>query len=531
MIELGTLRKKIDFDRLGRARLPVAGLIDYIGPGADRLRFTDSMTQVSDDLLRLVSPHHILKFKSSHKSDSCILSFSTKNEVEELTLKFKDLITGWEKDFEVSCNSPGIQGEGGFSVWLTCLPSDQGSAYDHELQFFLENWPNGAWFVTLQGKINGRWGRFSNARNDHFAFGLVVISNQNYRTADVIWEYIKELDTTEQEQILKRIHRRLQNCYAPEAWTELEWLEALWQKLTQHLANVTDLSPRVIALSEERNEGVAATSWVPQNSLATKLQLLYSQRGKAYRDLPNPRQLLSVKCLQVLGRMKYGVRPLLNDGVLNNMVAFSFSNPAEIVAGKEPRCFNMQGFEAVLKMEDVSDKLRLLRQHEWQPGEGDYLGSLHYRFATEQLAANFMASMSGNEYRRGKALSLCRNTTSMPLPGAPSSLAAGSPVLDLSDRIYDEEYTEPLEVDLLKGMVKFLSMYARACRWEMRKPGCLEDIWNRAKRHLGSQKDFELVLGYLLTLGKDVFLYYLLLWEAAIKADVDAKEGVLYVRQ
>jgi hypothetical protein len=182
-------------------------------------------------------------------------------------------------------------------------------------------------------------------------------------------------------------------------------------------------------------------------------------------------------------------------------------------------------------MEDLSERLRLLRQHEWQPGEGDYLGSLHYRFSLDLLRANYRASLSGNEYRRGKALSICRNIRSMALQGVPQPIRNSQTVLNLDTRIYDEDYVMPMDEENVQLITKFLSGYARACRWEVRKPGTLEDIWNQVRNHLGSRQDLELVLGYLLTLGKDVFLYYLLLWEVVFKTDVDSQEARIYVRK
>jgi len=89
----------------------------------------------------------------------------------------------------------------------------------------------------------------------------------------------------------------------------------------------------------------------------------------------------------------------------------------------------------------------------------------------------------------------------------------------------------PLEEEHIQLIAKFLSRYARVCRWEVRNPGILADVWNRARNHLGSQQDLELVIGYVLTLGKDVFLYYLLLWEAVFKTDVDNLEARNYVRK
>ncbi|PNU19690.1 hypothetical protein C2E25_11345 [Geothermobacter hydrogeniphilus] len=531
VFQLGKYRKPADFDRVGRVRIPLAGLVDFLGPGADTLIFIDHNSQVHEDLLRLVAPHQILDFRTSQHVDKYVLRFSTRDEVEEVSLIIKDMITGWKKELSVRCNASKVQGDGSFSVWLSCSSSRQDMTHEHELEFFLENWPNGAWIISLSGKINGRWGRFSNVRNDHYAVGLPVVGNQIYKSAEVNWSYIKDLSTAEKENILKRIHRRLLDCYAPEAWREIEWLGFLWARLTDEFADEETPRLRIITLAEEVHDDSSDPSWVPLFSLVSKFPKLYSQLGKTYRNLPNRRQLMSLKCLMVLGEMKYGVLPLLQNGTLNNMAAFGFSNPREMQLGRPPKKFSLSGFEEALKMEDLSERLRLLRQHEWQPGEGDYLGALHYRFASEKLTQNYRASMTGNEYRRGKALSLCRNLRTISLQGAPSHLTSGPGFLNLSTAIYDEEAQISVEEDHIEHITRFLSHYARACRWEIRCPGTLETVQQKAIEHLGSKEDFDLVLGYLLVLGKDLFMFYLMMWEAAFKADVDHQEGVIYVRQ
>jgi hypothetical protein len=154
------------------------------------------------------------------------------------------------------------------------------------------------------------------------------------------------------------------NCYSPESWEQIDWLGDLWQRFAIHLVKDRELSPNLISLAEERHEGGNDIGWIPMFSLATKIPFLYSQLGRSYRELPNPRQLLSIKCLRVMGSMKYGVLSLMRDGILNDMVVFGFSNPAEIVAGKEAKGFDLRRFEAALKMEDVEERLKLLRQHE-----------------------------------------------------------------------------------------------------------------------------------------------------------------------
>jgi len=529
-LRLGTFNRIVNFDRVGRVRIPLAGLVDSLGPGADTLSFIDHESQRSEDLLRLVAPHQILDFQTSRHTDKVVLSFSTKDEIDLVSLNIKDMISGWKKELTISCNSTEMQGEDDFSLWLFSQKTER-NTFHYELQFFLENWPNGAWIVTFKGRIGGRWGRFSNPRNDHFAIGLQIVDNQAYLSADVTWEHIKELPEEQKEIIFKRIHRRLLNCYAPQAWESIEWLGFLWSKLADGFAEEEVLRERVITLAEELHDESNNPSWVPMFSTISKFPNLYSQPVRAYRDLPNPRQFLSIKCLKIIADLKYGVLPLLLEGVLDIKLAFGFSNPMEMHQGKLPKRFSLEGFENALKREDISDRIRLLRQHEWQPGDGDYLGALHYRFAEEKLVQNFRASMSGNEYRRGKALSLCRNMHTIPLEQAPPHLTVGPGMLNLSREVYDEENQASVEEDHLQQITKFLSQYARACRWELRHPGTLAKNKDRAIKHLGTEQNYDLVLGYLLHLGKDLFMFYLMLWESAFKTDVDHLEGAIHVRK
>lgn len=530
-LKLGDFSQYVDFDRTGRKRIHLSGLVDYLSPGNDKLLFINQENQVEESLARFVAPHQILEFKVERKIDKYVLHLSTKNEIEEISLSIKDLIAGWKSKLTISCNSTEIYEEGSFSVYFCCGLNQQDSTYSHELQFFLENWPNGAWVISLNGKINGRWGRFSNARGDHYIVGIPVVGNTLHQSSEIVWDYIANLSLAQKESILKRLHRKLLNCYASEAWEEVRWMGSLWEKLTDDFSEQTVIPQRIITLAEERYDDSNTPSWVPMFSLISKFPKIYSQLGSAYRNLPNPRQLLSLKCLAILGEMKYGVLPLIFDQTLNNMLGGAFSNAAEMQQGNNPRNFSLVRYQTALKLEDVSTRLRLLRQHEWQPGDGDYLGALHYLFVSEQLVQAFRASMTGNEYRRGKALALCRAMNLIPLPGAPAHLVTGPCFLNLSNEIYDEEYQASVEEDHLHDITRFISQYARACRWETRKSGTLERVHQKAILHLGSKEDVGLALSYLLLLGKDLFMFYLLLWETAFRTDADHQEGTIYVRK
>jgi hypothetical protein len=528
-LRLGAFRKRVNFDRCGCARLPLAGLVDFLGPESDTLQFIGDETYHCEDLIRIVAPHQVLNFSALYKSASCKATIGTAEEILVLNLKVKDLFTGWEKQLELSCNATEFQDHEGFQAWLTCSPQNHRGVYDHELQFFTEQWPNGAWIITLEANINGRWGRLSNARGDHYAVGMLVVANQLYKGVSTPLNYARELSDQEKFDVLRRTHKRLLECYAPEVWENVQWLGGLWSALVEEFGDKEEFTDQLLELSEAK-PWEASGSWIPMYSLQSRVAKLYAQPAKIYRSIRDVRNSLALKSLKMIGELKYGLLPLFQEGRIHQMLIFGFSNAVQIAQGQEPKKFNLKNYEEALKNQDLSDRLRLLRQDEWQPGDGDYLGSLHYLYAWERLTSRYQASLAGNEFRRGKALLLCRNLRGYTPQGFPPHLAAMQP-LSLYERPEDPEAEIPVEKEHLLSINRFLFLFAKACRWEVRSPGTVEDFLSKAKAAVGSAEDLEGNLGFLLHVGKDLLCFYLMLLEAILKSDHDRLEGGAYVRK
>jgi hypothetical protein len=221
--------------------------------------------------------------------------------------------------------------------------------------------------------------------------------------------------------------------------------------------------------------------------------------------------------------MKYGLLPLFHEAVLNQFFAFGYLNVQKIISkGEEPFQFNMKQYESALKMNDLTDRMRLLKQDDWLPGDGDYLGALHYLYALEKLEERYRNTLTGNEQRPGKALYLCRSMLNYPIHGLPSHLASG--LTHLGFIVAENEDDLSTEQTLILEICKFLSLFARVCRWETRNHGCLEHFITQVKNIVEESNQFESFFGYLLYIGKEIFGFYLMLWEAVLRTDYNTGE-------
>ena len=230
-----------------------------------------------------------------------------------------------------------------------------------------------------------------------------------------------------------------------------------------------------------------------------------------------------------MSSIKYGLLAMIKESALHQIFAFGFTNAHLIEQGKEPHQFNMQRYELALKMQDLTERLRLLREDDWQPGDGDYLGALHFLYAMERLQQFYLDTLAGNGYRRGKALGLCRSLHHYPLNNVPAHLGSGMSYLHFLNSNHEDELS--VDQEHVLQISRFLSLFAKVCRWETREQGNLQQFLAKARQIVADNGQFESVLGYLLYIGKDIFGFYLLLWEAVLTADYNIGENRSYVRK
>jgi len=176
-----------------------------------------------------------------------------------------------------------------------------------------------------------------------------------------------------------------------------------------------------------------------------------------------------------------------------------------------------------LNARDFPERVRLIRDEDWKPAPGDYLGPLHYRFAIEKLRQSYDDSLSGNEYRRGRSLllskKLVRSTVADFGEGLPAHLVS-IPDMGLLQAVPEEGWLQ--EDENLIGMIHFHFLLAGCCRWDVRSPGTLANFMSHISS-LDSKSDSDIneTLSYILFIGSEVLGFYLLFWEFVMAADVD----------
>jgi len=513
-LHLGTFSKQIDFNNCGSKRLPLSGLVEHLGPGANTLIFYNETTSSMEDLLHLVVPHETLSYSISCKGNQYRIHFTLSQEVAEVSLKATDLISGRIETLLLICNRSYVLADSGINGLLTGGPD-----FNHELQIFLDSWPNGAWIIDIEAKIDDRWGNFSNTRGDVYNTGFILREGVITNYPHAILKDLQTVGFDEKLEILKRVNEKLLVCYALESWHELNWLEALWQMLLDDFKGKYAYISELLLLSEQTAPEVASSSWIPLFSITSRYSFLYALPIQYYRDFHRYANSLLIKSLITMSRMKDGILNLFAENVLNQIFAVGYSNIHNMMRGAEPYQFSMKNYREAIMANDLTERMRLLSDDDWVPGKGDYLGALHYLYAMGKLQQRYTDTMAGNDLRRGKALFLCHSMRNYQIPNLANCLANKPSHLGLISPQTQDDLTVGQEHIL--QIDRFLSFFAKLCRWESRNKGNLDQFIANANQVVGGERLFELTLGYLLHIGKDLFSFYLMLWEAVLITDYD----------
>jgi len=522
-LSLGEFSKKVEFSTCGCKRLPLSGLVEYLGPLADTLRFVDEETGNTEDLLHLVSPHEVLNFSVRRKSDRYLILFSLAQEALAINLTANDILSGRTESVLLACNRAFERTESGINGWLTCDRDDVKGLYNHELRINIDNWPDGAWVLDLDANINGRWGGFSNSRGDAFCTGLIIIDGTLCMSTSCVEEDLKTMGLDYQFEVLQRIHEKLLYCYAIESWGELNWLEVLWHYLLARFDKQRAYAPQLISLAEMIAPDGSSSSWVPMLSISSHAPWIYALPAGIYKNISLKANSSLLKVLGTMSAFDLGLLAQIKESVLHQIFAFGFANVHGMMQGDEPKHFSLKTYGDAIRSLDLTERLRQLNEDDWQPGDGDYLGGLHYLYAVERLQHSYLDTLPGNDYRRGKALYLCRTLHHYQPNGIPAHLANGPGCLHFLNNATEDELT--VDQDNVLLISQFLSQFAKVCRWEARKQGTLQQFMTKSRQLVADDDQFESILGYLLYIGREIFGFYLLLWEAILIADYTIEEG------
>ncbi len=530
-LELGGFRQWVKFEQVGSRRLHLASLVEHVRPDSSTLMFRPEGVDYGVPLVQLIVPHQVLRFNAVQKPERFDLVFRLAASADRIRLAAIELIGGQDIRVDLGCDDISVLQDPSAKAWTFSAPEPDGVAYT--LVVPLDRWAPGIWMVSLDARISGRWGTLTNARGDTYSAGFLLGAGGRSGSRMEADAWLDGLNDDQALEVLTRVHSFVLVCHAQEAWSQMGWVGDFWRRLVGRFGpQGGSVLQELGRLSGQHPPETASLSWVPLLSIPVALPWLLAQSSSSYSVLadaptrPTSGQSGLTRSLGLLPAFSGDLLRLFTDGILDSIFAGAFSNLAGMARGEKPQGFRVQALHDALKVSDLSGRWRLLRQEDWQPGRGDYLGALHYHFALAHLRERYQNSLEGNELRRTRSLYLLNRLNHCALDdfgeGYPAHLCGQHATLGLladagPSLLTDEELQQQ---ENLHAMVSFLSLMAQVCRWEVRAAGTLDQFQAALRRAAGfSEDDLHSVVAYLLHLGEEVLGYYLLLWELAFASE------------
>jgi hypothetical protein len=523
-LSLGCFRKEIS-SRSGMCRLHLSALAEYLEPGNSQL-WIELPGQPREPLLELVTPHQILSMAARSEGSALVISLDLPAAAQTMRCSAQELLGGDRHDVDLGCNDAQARLDRTALVWLSCSERRANGCFTHILELPLERWPRGAWLLNIEVKLNGRWGALVNERQDVYAWGFLLDEIGAIGAAIQQRWLTQQLSTLDSEQIarvFKRVHRALLPCYAPESWQGIAWLDEAWRQLANHFSpNNGQSFIELAALDALGPPETAQASWFPLLSPGAVMPWIFACAANRYQALRNRAGLLGK-----LAEIRPPLCDLFRQHYLESTVAFGYTNVRQMQSGVPPRGFSLERYQQAMVSRNLDDAWSQLSREDWRPAEGDLLGPVHYRFALGSMRTRYQRTLSGNELRRGWTLQLTRSSQHLSLgdliQGYPANLNERDCRLGLMMEHPWDGWTQ--EQENLLSIVRFLWLFAGICRWEPRSAGALA-TWQNAMSRITLPNSNALLqgLGYLLYVGRDIFEFYLLLWELLFAADADESE-------
>lgn len=520
-LRLGDWSLRVDFSRHASKMLGAAFLASRLAPGANALVYENEVTGTSLELLRLTQPHEVAGFTTQVQSGQFVIRLHVNEAVEAVAVRVSALLSDDEDEFTLAANAPEWSGSRFGRARLMVLQSETGghTAY---VYLDLDYWPAGAWMFNLDARIKGVWGHLQNSRQDVFSAGLLWAGDGQALAPKAWLDQLENMEDKPASELLARLHAALQICYAQEAWERIAWLGEAWTALAQHWRGREEEALPILAdMAAMRPPADSSPSWVPQLSIAATLPGLFALAAGEYRcvnEKPHP----TTKALRAMNDMEL-CWPAVFPDLLHVSAAAACGNLHAIAArGAPPEGFDPQRYIEALHSVPYQEYEYPLSDEDTLPGQGSYLGPLHYRHAWRALEIAYERTLQGNDIWRGQGIGLaqhaCKVMPTLDGWGIPAAWHGRSPHLDAwhadPDAVEEEEVLQQREN--LDHIAHLLAGLALACRREARLPGALDRYLSQL-----NQATFSVAgpLAFLLKIGEALFAYYLLLWEFVLITD------------
>jgi len=537
VLQLGSFSQFVNFTRVGAITLPLGNLQEYMGTGKNHLCMCCDDWAEPLPLVHLVSPFTATEFTCHDDAAGKRVEVALAESIEGIRIITENLLDGERAEIEFShitmAKDNLMQG-----VVVTCFSS---SPEQLTLYISANSWPPGLWLVHFHVKASGRWGMLTNEAHQFYAEGQLahekkVISlihtmfDPLCRKENATDEFGFEREPGEAMLMFHRLQHALYLRYAAGIWYRLVWIEKYWAMICKdYLIRIKDGAhlSTLLRLSTQWRDHSFQEGELPSLHIGAMLPGMYGLHRNQYRIKGEIRNsLLSV--FKFIPRMGDLVRAFSSSD-LEVAALFGFSNAEEVsTQNAKPQSFSFETYKMVLIARNFPEKNHLLYDNQWLPGNGDYLGPIHYRYAVMKLKEAFENNLVIDSLIRGKALGMVREFSSKHLDCycSANGLTDFSRTIDLG--LWEEGDGIPLDIsdeattqrEHCERMIRFLSLFAQVCRMENRQPGTIDaflDSFEKIPRL--SEKECRESLAFLLYVGEDLFAFYLLLWEMIFTAD------------
>lgn len=517
-LRLGDWVQYVDFSRTPTKRLAAAFLVSHISPQSNRLIYRNLATGIDFELLNLVQPHSVESVTPRLTDGLLKIVFVLPRGLEALTIRAQDMVSGKNFESVVEANEGRWSSHSFGRAQLMCI-TRQGGGESAELLLDLEVWPAGAWLLRFDGRVDGILGHLENERQDQFAVGFLCSEQGNPISERKFLSRISELSDNEALEMLARVSDALRYCYAEQVWPSIKWLGEAWRTLVAHISGLNQSTlHQLVALAAIKSPEDASPSWMLQQTIGSSMPRIFCWPANAYRTVeeslhPLPRALTALAWLDA----DY---PHVFPSLLHFSIAAGYTNFRAVAQGANPNGFQMRQYIEALRQMGAGENYYRLEDDNFLPKAGDLLGPLHYRYAMRQFEDAYDRTSAGNDIRRGQAMGLCsyvrRVMPSLTRDDAPRLDGVAPSIDPWPDDDVALDAQEAQRKDNLANVAHTLSWLAYHCRLETKVKGSLKTFLTKLQE---SNSPVETSLAYLLQVGGEVFGFYLVLWEAVIRAE------------
>jgi hypothetical protein len=381
-----------------------------------------------------------------------------------------------------------------------------------QLMVDFEALQDGAWFLTLDASINGRWGALTNNRNDRYCIGLVV---ENGFITTFTAHHLNQVDALalfDKNRLLSFLNQELSVCFELSCWQTMTWMKDIWCHLASHHELMSDSNLRkIMPLTQSLpNEG-DSESWVPQLHIGAYNTSIYTRSAKCYQHI-DVGSSVNLRCIKAMAESYVDLGEALRKELIADAVVVGFENKEAVMAGPvKPKNLSLEMLRMILPAVFGEDLwLKILREDN-KPALGDLLSGFHLAYTQLDFVKNARRTQTGNDFLRP---SLNRLAFTYPKQGA-----VIMPILVADDFFVDEQ-----EKELLEAMCYLSSGLAKACRGEARGKHKLHAITELLTTQLLDKNSLEAVLSFYMSVAGGLFHYYLLLWEVYYESSIEFKE-------